>query len=50
MRGGVTGSDPATQAMLTFMSTHVALGRMERGGAEVIDALGGFISRYAVVP
>ena len=46
----VVDTDPVTRAMLTFMGTHVALGRLERGGVEVIDALGGFISRYAVVP
>jgi len=46
----VSDTDPVTRAMLTFMGTHVALGRLERGGAEAIDALGGFISRYAVIP
>jgi acetyl esterase/lipase len=43
-------TDPVTRAILTFISTQVALARLERGGAEVIDALGGFISRYAVIP
>jgi acetyl esterase/lipase len=46
----VNDTDPVTRAMLTFMQTQVALGRLERGGAEVLDALGGFISRYAVLP
>ncbi len=39
-------TDPVTQAMLSFMSTQVTLGRLERGGTDAIDALGGFISRY----
>jgi acetyl esterase/lipase len=46
----VSDTDPVMRAMLTFISAQVAIGRLERGGADVIDALGSFISRYAVLP
>jgi acetyl esterase/lipase len=46
----VRDTDPVTRAMLSFIDSQVALGRLERGGAAALDALGGFISRYALVP